>query len=362
MNDSDLRIPASALISFARAAFERLGLGSDDARLAAEILIDANLMGLDTHGIAHLDWHAGYAPGLESGRVSSRPQIKILRETPATALADAEGGFGLVVAAKAMDLAIEKARQAGVGAVALRNSRHCGAMGFYAKRAVDAGMVGIAMTNASPWVVPTNAKTKMIGTNPIAIGAPVLHGYPFLADITTSTIAMGKVETATRLKHMLLPGWALDRDARSTIDPAAVYDGGGLTPLGSTADCSSYKGYGLGAAVEILTGLLSGTNWSMRLEKGSSQAAQFFLALQIEAFADRDDFLRGMSDMVDTLMSAEPANGADRVLFPGQREFETRADRERHGVPLDRELLERLDRFADRLGVARLARDEPGPS
>ncbi|HYB91693.1 MAG TPA: Ldh family oxidoreductase [Candidatus Binataceae bacterium] len=357
MSDSDLRIPASSLISFARAAFERLGLEPGDARMAAEILIDANLMGLDTHGIAHIDSHTGYAPGLESGVVGARPRIKVLRETPATALADAQGGFGLIVAAQAMDLAIAKARQLGIGAVALRNSRHCGAMGFYAKRAVDAGMLGIAMTNASPWVVPTNAKTKMIGTNPIAIGAPVLHGYPFLADETTSTIAMGKVETATRLKHALLPGWALDRDARPTVDPAAVYGGGGLTPLGSTADCMSYKGYGLGAAVEILTGLLSGTNWALRLEKGNSQAAQFFLAMQIEAFADRDDFLRGMSDMVDTLMSAEPADGADRVLFPGQREFETRADRERNGVPLDRELLDRLDRFADRLGIARIARD-----
>ncbi|HXW85200.1 MAG TPA: Ldh family oxidoreductase, partial [Candidatus Binataceae bacterium] len=157
MNETQVRVPASDLIEFARAAFVRLGMEGADARFAAEILIDANLMGLDTHGIAHLDSHVGYAPGLQAGLVDPRPRITVLSETPATALADAHGGFGLIVAARAMDLAIEKARHAGAGVVALRNSRHCGAMGYYARRAAEAGMVGIAMTNASPWVVPTNA-------------------------------------------------------------------------------------------------------------------------------------------------------------------------------------------------------------
>jgi len=354
VRESDLRVPASALIAFARAAFEKLGMAAEDAKMAAEILIDADLMGLDTHGIAHIDWHSGYAPGLQSGRVNPRPRIKVVRETPATALADAQGGFGLIVAAQAMDLAIGKARQVGIGAVALRNSRHCGAMGFYAKRAADAGLLGIAMTNASPWVVPTFARKKMLGTNPIAIGAPALHGPPFLLDIATSTVAMGKVETAMRLGRELPGGWALDAQARPTTDPQLVAKQGGLTPLGSTAERSSYKGYGLGAAVDILTGLLSGTGWSLRLEKGTSQAGQFFMALAIEAFADRDTFLRGVNDMLATLTSAEPADGAARVLFPGQREFETRADRERHGVPLDAQLLERLDRFAAQIGIAPL--------
>ena len=357
MSESDLRVPAASLVAFARAAFEKLGMAAEDAQTAAEILIDADLMGLDTHGIAHLDWHSGYAPGLQSGRVNPRPRIKVVRETPATALADAEGGFGLLVATQAMDLAIGKAHLVGVGAVALRNSRHCGAMGFYARRAADAGLLGIAMTNASPWVVPTFAKRKMLGTNPIAIGAPAWHGPPFLLDIATSTVAMGKVESALRLGRKLPYGWALDAQARPTTDPEVVAQEGGLTPLGSTAERSSYKGYGLGAAVDILTGLLSGTGWSLRLEKESSQAGQFFMALAIEAFADRDTFLRGVSDMLGTLRSAERADGAARVLFPGQREFETRADRERHGVPLDGELLQRLDRFAAQIGIAPVKRD-----
>ena len=349
------RVPAAELMRFARDAFEKLGLTAKDAATSAEILIDADLMGLDTHGIAHIDWHPGYAPGLWSGKVKARPVTAIIRETPATALMDADSGFGLIVAARAMQLAIAKAATVGVGAVALRNSRHCGALGYYAHLAAKAGMVGMAMTNASPWVVPTNAKKKMIGTNPLAIAAPSADGPPFLADITTSTIAMGKVETASRRKQALVEGWALDGQGRTTVDPGVVYSEGGLTPLGATAAGSSYKGYGLGVAVDIFTGLLSGTSWSYRLEGPSSQSAQFFMALQVEAFADRDHFMRGVREMLATLEAAEPLDGVDRVLVPGQREFEMRAERERTGVPVDPQVVERLDRFADELSITRIA-------
>lgn len=350
-----VRVPAASLIAFARDAFEALGLTDDDAATAAEILIDADLMGLDTHGIAHLGSHPGYAPGLRSGAVKARPAVAIIRETLSTAVMDADSGFGLVVASRAMRLAIAKAGMAGVGIVAVQNGRHCGALGYYAHQAAKAGMVGLAMTNANPWVVPTNAKKKMLGTNPIAIAAPSADGPPFLADITTSAIAMGRVETAARLEQSLLEGWALDGEGRTTVDPGVVYREGGLTPLGGTVRGSSYKGYGLGIAVDIFAGVLGGTGWSYRLDGGSSQAGQFFMALQIEAFADRDSFLRGMSDMLGTLRAAEPIDGADRVLVPGQREFEMRAERERAGVPLDRPLRERLDAFADELGIRRLA-------
>jgi L-2-hydroxycarboxylate dehydrogenase (NAD+) len=255
-----------------------------------------------------------------------------------------------------MDLAIDKAAKTAVGIVAVRNSRHCGALGYYAHRAAKAGMVGMAMTNANAWVVPTNAKRKMLGTNPIAIAAPTSDGPPFLADITTSTIAMGKVETASRLNEPLLEGWALDGEGRTTTDPSVVYSEGGLTPLGGTASGSSYKGYGLGVAVDIFTGLLTGTSWSYRLDGPSSQAGQFFMALQIEAFADRGEFLNGMSEMLNTLRSAEPVAGVARVMVPGQREFEARLDREKNGVPLVETVIERLDRFADELEIGRLAR------
>jgi L-2-hydroxycarboxylate dehydrogenase (NAD+) len=337
-----VRIPAPVLVAFAKEAFEKLGLLPRDAATAAEILIDADLMGLDTHGIAHIYWHPGYAPGLQSGAVKAQPAVTVARETPATALLDADGGFGLVAADGAMRLAIEKASTTGVGVVALRNSRHCGALGYFAHLAAKAGMVGMAMTNAGAWVVPTNARKKMLGTNPIAVAAPTLDGPPFLADITTSTIAMGKVETASRLKEPLLEGWALDGEGRTTTDPSVVYSEGGLTPLGGTAGGSSYKGYGLGVAVDIFTGLLTGTNWSYRLDAASAQAGQFFL--------------RGMSEMLDTLRSAEPVDGVARVIVPGQREFEVRVDREKNGVPLHETLIERLDRFADELEIKRLVR------
>ncbi|MBI2913503.1 MAG: Ldh family oxidoreductase [Chloroflexi bacterium] len=354
MSEEYVRVRGEHLVAFAALAFEKLGLTPDDAREAAEVLIDADLMGLDTHGIAHIYWHPGYAPGLQSGRVKARAEVRVVRETPATALLDGDGGLGLLVARRAMALAIEKTKAVGVGTVAVRNSRHFGASGYYALMAAREGLVGMAMTNASAWVVPTFARKKMLGTNPIAIAAPAAGGPPFVCDVTTSTIAMGKVETAARSGEPLAEGWALDGEGRPTTDPAVVYREGGLTPLGGTAEGSSYKGYGLAVAVDIFCGILSGTGWSLRLDDASSQAGHFFAAFDVAAFGDADQFRQGVGEMLRTLQEAEPAEGAERVLVPGQREFETRADREKNGVPLHPKLLARLDRFADELGIESL--------
>ncbi len=347
-----IRFSARTLIDFTATALARVGLSEEDARRGAEILVDADLMGIDSHGIAHLNAHRGYVPGIKAGLVNPQPTIRVERETAATALLDGDRGFGLTVGHYAMRLAIAKAREAGCGMVTVRNSRHFGAAGYYALMAVPEAMIGMAMTNAAPWMVPTFAKQKMIGTNPIAVAAPAGSEQPFLCDLATTAVAMGKLEIAEREGKPIPPGWALDENAQSTVDIERVRrGGGGLTPLGSTATTSSYKGYALGQVVDLFCGILSGAGFSMILERGTSAAGHFFGAWRVDAFRDPAEFKAMMDEMQRMFRTAEPAPDAERVLLPGQREFETRAEREQHGIPLHESVVKTLTDLAEDLDI-----------
>ncbi|HEY7295319.1 MAG TPA: Ldh family oxidoreductase [Dehalococcoidia bacterium] len=348
-----LRFSAKDLIDFTATALARVGLSEEDARRGAEILVDADRMGIDSHGIAHLNAHRGYVPGIKAGTVNPRPNIRVVRETAATALLDGDRGFGPTVGHYAMRLAMRKAGEAGCGMVSVRNSRHFGAAGYYALMAVDDDMIGMAMTNASPWMVPTNARHRMIGTNPIAVAAPAGTEQPFLCDLATTAVAMGKLEIAEREGKAIPPGWALDENAQGTVDIERVRrGGGGLTPLGSTATTSSYKGYALGQVVDLFCGLLSGAGFSMILERGTSAAGHFFGAWRVDAFRDVAEFKAMIDEMQRTFRTAEPAPGAERVLLPGQREFEARSERERDGIPLHESVVKTLADLAAELGIA----------
>jgi LDH2 family malate/lactate/ureidoglycolate dehydrogenase len=324
---------------------------ADEARIGAEVLIDADLMGIDSHGIAHLATHNGYVPGFRNGNVNPTPDIKPVRETAATALLDGDRGFGPLVGYRAMQLAIAKAQEVGAGSVAVVNSRHFGAAGYYALMAVPAACIGLAMTNAGPWTVPTGAQKKMIGTNPIAIAAPAGAEQPFYMDMATSTVAMGKLEIALREQKPIPEGWALDGAGLGTVDIPTVYQQGGLTPLGSTATTSNYKGYALGAMVDVFCGILSGAGHSMILPRGS--AGHFFAAWQVEAFVPLDEFTNMMDQMQRTFREATPAAGFERVMLPGEREFEARRRREAQGIPLHTAVVSGLDTLAEELHLAR---------
>lgn len=349
-----IHVQPTTLKRFAAEAFAELGLTDEGASEAAEVLVAADLMGFDTHGIAHIYGHPGYAPGLQSGRVNPRPSIRTVHENEATALLDGDGGLGLLVASRAMKLAISKASRVGAGVVAVHNSRHFGASGYYSMLAAENGMIGISLTNAAPFVFPTFGRERLLGTNPISVAAPS-DDMPFLCDVTTSTIAMGKIETALHAKEPLEPGWALDGEGRPTTDPIVVLKEGGLTPLGGSPTGGSHKGYALGVAVDVLCGVLTGTGWSKRLDFEATQTGHFFLALNIAEFADAGQFTSGMSDMLGTLRDSAPVAGADSVRVPGQREWEMRSERAAKGIPLPAKLIARLDRFADELGIQSLS-------
>jgi LDH2 family malate/lactate/ureidoglycolate dehydrogenase len=349
------RVSATALRSFAAAALHACDVAPDDAALVAELLVEADLLGFETHGIAHLASHPGYVPGLRAGHVRPGAPFEVVRESVATALVDGHGGIGMVVAARATDLAVDKAREAGIGAVAVREGRHFGAASLYALRIAREDMVGIVTTNASPWVVPTLGRERMLGTNPIAVAAPTDDAErPFVCDVSTSTVAFGAIEHALRTGAALQPGWAVDGAGRPTTDPAVVVREGGLTPLGGTRDGSSHKGYALSTAVDLLTGILTGTGWSKLLPVHTTQAAHTFVALRIDAFAEPATFRRDLTAMLDALRASPPMEGAARVLVPGDREAEARRDREAHGIPVPDAVLVELDQLAADLAIPRI--------
>ena len=346
------RYSADDLVEFTARVLRACGMPEADAAIGAEVLVDADLMGIDSHGIAHLATHGGYVPGFRAGHVNPTPAIKTLRETASTALLDADGAFGPLAGYRGMQLAIRKATEAGSGSVAVTNSRHFGAAGYYALMAVPAGCIGLALTNAGPWVAPAGGRRKMIGTNPIAVAAPAGSEQPFLMDIATSTVAMGKLEIALREEKSIPSGWSLDAAGMPTTDIELVYREGGLTPLGSTLITASYKGYALGQMVDVFSGILSGAGYSMALARGVP--GHFFSAWQVEAFLPLADFTAMMDEMQRTFRAAEPADGCERVLLPGQREFDTRRDREANGIPLHPSVYRTLDALGEEFGI-------PGP-
>lgn len=338
------RYAAEELIRFCAEVLQACGMAEEDARIGATVLVDADLMGIDSHGIAHLATHRGYCPGFRDGAVNAKAEMRIVRETPSTALFDAAGGFGPLAGYRAMRLAIEKAKAVGSGTVAVTNSRHYGAAGYYALMAAAENCVGLSMTNAGPWVAPAGGRKKMIGTNPIAVAAPAGQEQTFYMDMATSTVAMGKLEIALREGKPIPAGWALDGQGMPTVDIPTVYSEGGLTPLGSTLTTSSYKGYALGQMVDVFCGLLSGFGYTMALPRGGS--GHFFAVWQVDAFLPLDDFIGMMDEMQRLFREAEPVAGVERVLLPGQREYETRAERTARGIPLHLSVYTSLETLA----------------
>lgn len=350
-HDSRPRFDAAALRHFTAAVFQRLGLPPGDAALGAEVLIDADLAGIESHGIAHLPWHPGYAPGLKSGIVKPVAEIIVERDSPVAATWDANGGLGVVVGQRAMSACIDKARATGMGTIAVRNSRHFGAAGYYAAMAAAQDMVGIALCNVPPIAIAAGSLDRAYGTNPIAMAAPVEDDHPFLLDIATTAVAGGKLEIAARQGKPIPGGWAVDADGNDSDDPMILRKGGALLPLGSRLETSSHKGYGLGIMVDILTGVLPGMGSALFADRSVLAQGQWFAAWRIDAFCDPTQFKADMKRMVDHLRSLRPAEGQQSVLVPGDPEAAARADRSVNGVPLDAETIEQLEKLGGELGV-----------
>ncbi|CAG4991813.1 putative oxidoreductase YjmC [Dyadobacter sp. CECT 9275] len=351
---------AGYLKEFTESVFLAIGCNPADAELAARVLISADLRGVDSHGIARL---AGYVRLYDNGRLNPNPDIKIVYETPSTAVVDGDKGLGLVVAPKAMEIAMEKAEKVGSGWVSVRNSNHFGIAGYHAMLALQKDMIGWTMTNAAPLVTPTFSLDKMLGTNPIAVAVPASEEPPFVADFASTAVAYGKFEILQR-KGLPAPlGWAQDADGNVTTDSNTVKSGGGLLPLGSDREHGSHKGYGLGAIVDIFSGVLSGANFGpwvppfatagfMSAQEGVGLGTGHFLgAMRVDGFRPAADFKSDMDKWIRAFRGARAVEG-QQVLIPGDPEREMEEIRSKEGIDLLQPVVLSLNELAKRFGIA----------
>ena len=347
------------LYTFTHAVFSKMGCSDVDANVATKTLLSADIRGIDSHGVARL---GGYVRLWEAKRINANPSIKIIHETPSTAVVDGDAGLGLVVAPFAMQVAIDKAKNVGTGWVSVKNSNHFGIAGYHAMMALEHDMIGIAMTNASALVAPTFSIEKMLGTNPIAVAIPAGEQPPFVADFATTTAANGKLEILQRKNADTPLGWVQDKEGNPSTDANALKKQGALLPLGSDREHGSHKGYALGSIVDIFSAVLSGASYGpwappfpayipMPENMHGQGLGHFFGAMRIDAFRPAEDFKANMDNWITRFRAAKPAEGQERVLIPGDPEREMEAIRMKEGIPIVLSVVADLKEVGDRFGI-----------
>ena len=328
------RYAANDLRHFVTEVFVRLDVPPEDARTGAETLVHADLLGIDSHGVAHVARHPGYVPGLRGGWVKARPDVRVLRETPSTVVLDGDGGLGVAVAPRAMARAIDKAAATGSGFAAVRNSRHIGAAAHYSLMALERGMIGIAMCNGpGTAMAPTFGREARLSTNPMSVAAPVGDGPPFMMDFGTTVVA----EMAARNRGPWLRDWPSTITRLWAADP----------PLGGDAETSPAgtlrrdgRRHAGNPPRAPGTGML-----------GFQVQGVFLGAWQVEAFLPLGDFTSTLDKALDALRETPPVDPRQRVLTPGEREWSTQEERSRLGIPLHPTVAEELREVGRELDV-----------
>lgn len=351
-------VPVETLQKLCLGVFEKLGIEAQDARIITDVLIAADLRGIDSHGVGRLGF---YVQGVKTGMMQPNAKTATVSETPIIALIDANGGMGHPVSYRAMKLAIRKAEEVGIGLVTVRNSNHYGIAGYYAMMALEKDFIGVSMTNASIFVAPTFGRDAMMGTNPIAVAVPAGEEKPWVLDMATSIVPFGKLETYHRLGKPIPSGWAADEKGAPTTNPKLVIDNmnrrpirGGLMPLGGDGELmGGHKGYGLVTLVDILCGVLPGAMYANRIKPSTSEGkplpaglGHFFAALRVDAVRPPEEFKASMDDLQRRLKSAPKAEGQERIYVHGEKEFEIANRRAVEGIPLSPKLYEELQSIA----------------
>lgn len=329
-------VPFSTLEPYVLDVFKSMGLPQLDAEICRDVLLDADHKGLDTHGVNRLK--PVYYDRVLGGRQKPVTKLELIREGPTTAVFDANNGMGMVAAHKSMEAAISKAKEYGMGMVVVRNSTHYGIAGYYAEMASKQGVLGITGTNARPSVAPTFGVEPMLGTNPLTFSFPTDEAFPFTLDCATSIIQRGKVEVAARNREQLPPGVVTDANGESLINPvdtlnALLSKDAALLPLGGSGEgTSGYKGYGYATVVEILSSALQ-QGFFLRAINGVN-LGHFFIAIDVEAFIELDDFKHTTGSILRELRSARRVPGEPRIYTAGEKEYLTSLEREKKGAPV----------------------------
>lgn len=330
--------------SIIRSMLERLGASADEADITAEVLTEGDLRGLASHGLLRLPY---ILRAIKRGTIVPRAEVKIVRETQATALIDGGHGLGHHVASRAMKIAIEKAKRHGVAAVGVQNSNHFGIAGYYAELAIREGLIGIVTTTTDALVHPWGGTEPMLGTNALAIGIP--SEPPVLLDMATSVTARGKLVKAMKEKKTIPEGWAIDSRGKPTTDPKKGLEGA-LCPFGGV------KGYGLALVLELLAGVLVGAavgkdvTGTLEPVEGFCTKGDFMIAIDPAAFGSVDRFRSGVESFIAELKASRKAPGFDEILVPGEPEFRTREKRLREGIPISDEVWAELEQIATESG------------
>ena len=349
-----VRVPHESLRQTVTSIFEKMGVSPEDAAEGADVLVSTDLRGVETHGVSNM--LRRYVQQYNEGILNARPDWRVVRESPATATIDADKGLAIILGPKAMRMAIDKARNVGLGMVTMYNAGHSGAIGHHAMLAAKEDMVGLCITAGGRLVVPTFGAEPQLGTNPIAFAAPAMNEPPVLFDVATSAIAGNKVRLAERVGAPMEPGWIADVDGEPIMEETPVRARGDYhhLPMGGTRDQGSHKGYGFALMAEILSTTLAGAIPSM-LDKGKlSSSHHSFTAYNIASFTDVDTFKGHMDQMLQTLRNTKPTPGHDRVLYPGLSEYEEEEERRANGIPLHKEVVQWFDDITSELSIPRL--------
>lgn len=346
------------LRAFTESVFDKMGCSRQDARQAADVLILADLRGIDSHGVARL---SGYVRLWQANRINSTPNVNILHQTPSTATLDADAGLGLVAGPQAMQLAINKAKNVGSGWVAVSNSNHFGIAAYHAMMALEHDMIGIAMTNASPLVAPTHSSERMLGTNPMCFAWPAGKQPPFVADLATSAAANGKLEIAQRTGKTIPDTWVQNKTGHVSTDANELKKGGALLPLGSSIENGSHKGFALASVVDLFSGVLGGANYGPWVPPFVSflqpltnlpgkGLGHFFGAIRVDAFRPLHEYQSNMDQWIERFKQAKPI-AEQMVIIPGEPEALEHANRLLKGIPLVEAVVNDLQALAIQLDL-----------
>ena len=334
------------LLAFSCRVLEQLEIPPDHAREVAACLIKAELRGVDSHGLVRLPV---YGRRVQAGVVNARPDIRVTNATTATALVDGDNGFGPVVGARAMEAALDLAGAHGIGFAGVRHSNHFGPAAYYVEKAVEAGRIGLAISNAPPNMAPHGGKVRFLGTNPVAIGIPAGREAPLIFDASTSVVARGKIIVAAHTGQSIPEGWAVDPDGHSTTD-ASLALAGAMLPFGGP------KGSAISFIIDILCGVLTGAAFASHLNTLEDlttvqNVGHVLAAVRTDLFITDADFRQRMDAVLAMLKASPPAPGVDRVLVPGEIEAANESTHREEGIPLPPAIASQLAAFGEALGV-----------
>ena len=347
---------------FMTAVFEKMGVPTEDARLCADVLLESDRRGIESHGCNR--FKPIYIDRIKSGILNPVTKIDILKETPTTAVLDANDGMGMVASKKAMDMCIEKAHKYGMGMVAVRNSSHYGIAGYWTGLAAKENMIGISGTNARPSVAPTFGVENMLGTNPLTFSMPTDEPFPFTLDCATSVIQNGKIEYYARIGHDTPKGLVISREGEELTDSAEILkkirsQQAALAPLGGFGETTGgYKGYGYSTVVEILSAALQSGLFLKALDGKDEEGkirpyhlGHFFIAIDTEAFMGAEAFKKTCGDILRDLRGSEKAPGQERIYTAGEKEYDVWMYRKDKGVPVTEAVQKEFIGLRDEFGL-----------